>query len=235
MIYGRIPHMKLLGIEMSSAHGSVAIKVNGHVEQRSLGPSRQQAAHILPIIDELLSDYGLKVAELDLLTFSAGPGSFTGIRMALGVVQGLALATELPVLPMSSLQILAQTACRLHPVQNIFCVIDAFMGEVYSGLYQRSARNVDTEIMLPLRPDQLTKPQETPFPADGTWLGVGNAWEVYKNELLPAERIASTVIDLQPQAQDLLTLAENMLDIKQSIDEILPYYLRDKSAWQINI
>lgn len=220
--------MNILGIETSSVGGSVALKLGTHIEQQSLGPSRQQAGQILPIIAQLLSRHSLDVYDLDLLTFSAGPGSFTGVRMGLGVVQGLALAANLAVIPISSLQVLAQSAYRLEHCTHVFCLVDAFMGEIYSGTYQ-----LDTAgIMFPITEDHLSKPENLLFPASGSWTGIGSGWESYRAQLAQNEQISAINGILQPQAQDLVLLAENMLDKKLSIDDVLPYYLRDKDAWK---
>ena len=127
--------MPVLAFELSSTQGSVALQVGKQCEQVALGSARKQIEQVLPVVDALLQKYQLKLSDIDCLALSAGPGSFTGLRVALGICQGLALGSEIPVVTLSSLHILAQSAQRLLGAEQVVCCVNAFMEQVYLGQY----------------------------------------------------------------------------------------------------
>ncbi len=215
--------MNMLAIETSSSKGSIALQVGNLLRQVVLAQQRQQLTEILPTIDSLLSQQHLQVRQLDALVFSAGAGSFTGIRIALGIAQGLALAADIPVAVVPSLQALAQTAWRLHRYQHVFCCINAYMQQIYAATYKLHG----DQLMHPVVTGQLLSPKAVRQWRLPNYHGVGDAWQAYGNSL------QSNVIDktlLFPEAQDLLTL---LPIIKMAaIDDVVVHYLRGKSAWQ---
>lgn len=215
--------MNILAIETSSLQGSIALQVDCLVRQVTLRKQRQQLSEILPIIDRLLSQQQLLVEQLDALVFSAGPGSFTGIRIALGITQGLSLATDIPVAAVSSLQTLAQTAWRLHSYQDVFCGVNAYMQQMYIAAYTLHSDH----LMHPIIVDQLLSPAAVSKLSLADYHGVGDAWQAY------ATNLQCNVIDktlLFPQAQDLITLLP--LVKMTTIDDVVAHYLRGKEAWQ---
>ena len=123
--------MKLLAFETSSRTGSVALHVDGTVRQESIATPREQTEQLLPLTAGLLNGAGLALRDLDAIAFGRGPGSFTGLRIAAAVAQGLGLATGLPLLPVSSLAAAAQGLWRTHGSSNTLVCADARMGEVY--------------------------------------------------------------------------------------------------------
>ena len=224
--------MNILAIETSGSFGTVALRHGMDNVQLNITVQQQQIATILSLIDELLEQRKLTLAELDYLAFSAGPGSFTGIRIAFGVIQGIALVTNKPVLAISSLHVLAQTSGRLLQQKQVIPCINAYMDQVYWGCYELDEQS----IMQALQPDQVSAPEAIELLLDETYCGVGNAWQVY------AERIPQDVQtqlihcdpEITPQAYDLLILAEAAArkgDAKL-IDDITPFYLREKGAWR---
>lgn len=134
--------MKLLALDTASGQCSAALLLDGAVVSRGVMTAREHAQLILPMIDALLAEAGLALAALDGIAFGRGPGSFTGVRIAAAVTQGLAAGADLPVLPVSSLRALAAQAQRraLHdggtmPEGGVLACMDARMGEVYWGVF----------------------------------------------------------------------------------------------------
>ena len=215
--------MNILAIETSSPQGTIALQANNSVQQITLQQPRQQLSEILPTIESLLSQQNLLLQQLDVLTFSMGPGSFTGIRIALGIIQGLALATAIPVAAISSLRVLAQTAWRLHNYRHVFCCVNAYMQQLYIAAYELHKDH----LMHPVIADQLLSPVAVKALSLFKYHGVGDAWQAY------ATKLQCDVVDetlLFPQAQDLITLLP--LTKITAIDEVVAHYLRGKEAWQ---
>ena len=204
--------MNILSFETSSTKSSIALAHQGKVHQVELGQPRGQIAQMLPTITELLEAAKLTLKDLDVLAFSAGPGSFTGIRVALGMLQGIALATETPIAAVSSLRVLAQTAYRTLGHKNVLTVINAFMGEIYWGVYALDAEGVMQAKML----DQISKPEMLDLSAFSEYTVVGDG-------------LASLPL-VYPEAQDIILLiASTPL---QKIDDVSPFYLRMEDAWK---
>ena len=179
------------------------------------------------MIQQLLGEAGITASALDAIAFGRGPGAFTGVRIAIGVVQGLAFALDRPVLPVSNLAVLAQRALRERGAIQVAAAIDARMDEVYWGCYRAEAgemRLLGQEAVLP--PEQAQAPRGS----DGDWFGAGTGWGAY------AERIALKPVgmagDLLPHAADLLDLAGFAWGRGEAVpaDQAQPVYLRDQVA-----
>ncbi len=217
----------LLALDTATEACSVALLHNGQVFSRYAVIPRLHAQRILPMIREVLTEAGIAKSALDAIAFGRGPGAFTGLRIAVGVVQGLAFALERPVLPVSNLAAIAQRACREHGAQQVAVAIDARMDEVYWGCYSV----VNGEVCLQgveavLAPERA----ELPPSAQGEWFAAGTGWQAY------AERIAVPVYgrdaQLLPHAEDILTLARGMWQRGEAISaqQAQPIYLRDQVA-----
>ena len=135
--------MKLLAIETATETCSVALSVNGDVQQRFKHAPRQHAELILPWVEELLAQAGIGFGAVDAIAFSRGPGSFTSLRIGIGVVQGLAWASGCPVIPVSSLAATAQVAAD-KGINTALVALDARMNEVFTGLFRRNDNGVMT-------------------------------------------------------------------------------------------
>lgn len=216
----------LLALDTATEACSVALLHDGKVSSHYEVIPRLHAQKLLPMIQQLLADAGTTLSAVDAIAFGRGPGAFTGVRIAIGVVQGLAFALERPVLPVSNLAVLAQRAMRERGVSQVAAAIDARMDEVYWGCYQAVAgemRLVGDEAVLPPERAQL------PADASGEWFGAGTGWSY-------AERIGVTPsgqdATLLPHAQDLLTLATFAWQRGEAIaaDLAQPVYLRDNVA-----
>ena len=216
----------LLALDTATEACSVALLHDGKVSSHYEVIPRLHAQKLLPMIKDLLAEAGTSLSAVDAIAFGRGPGAFTGVRIAIGVVQGLAFALDRPVLPVSNLALLAQRAYREHGARQVAAAIDARMDEVYWGCYQESAgemRLVGAEAVLP--PEQACLPAD----ASGEWFGSGTGWGY-------AERIPVAMsgqdATLLPHALDLLTLAQFAWARGEGIaaDLAQPVYLRDKVA-----
>ncbi|MCW2267842.1 tRNA threonylcarbamoyladenosine biosynthesis protein TsaB [compost metagenome] len=216
----------LLALDTATEACSVALLHDGKVSSHYEVIPRLHAQKLLPMIQQLLADAGTTLAAVDAIAFGRGPGAFTGVRIAIGVVQGLAFALERPVLPVSNLAVLAQRALREQGVHQVAAAIDARMDEVYWGCYQDvggEMRLVGSEAVLP--PEQAVLPAD----AKGDWFGAGTGWGY-------AERIPVALsgqdASLLPHAQDLLALATFAWQRGEAIpaDQAQPVYLRDNVA-----
>ncbi|WXL27100.1 tRNA (adenosine(37)-N6)-threonylcarbamoyltransferase complex dimerization subunit type 1 TsaB [Ectopseudomonas mendocina] len=217
----------LLALDTATEACSVALLHEGNVLSHYEVIPRLHAQRLLPMIKQLLADAGVAMSALDGIAFGRGPGAFTGVRIAVGVVQGLAFALDRPVLPVSNLAVLAQRSLREHGAAQVVAAIDARMDEVYWGCYradQGEMRLQGVEAVLP--PELASLPRD----AGGEWFAAGTGWGAY------AERIAVATVGrdagMLPHAEDLLALARFAWQRGEAVsaDEAQPVYLRDQVA-----
>ncbi|MBT8117649.1 MAG: tRNA (adenosine(37)-N6)-threonylcarbamoyltransferase complex dimerization subunit type 1 TsaB [Gammaproteobacteria bacterium] len=221
---------RLLAIETSSAACSAALSIDGRVEERHALAPRQHASLILPMIESLLVEAGLRVGELDACAFGCGPGSFTGVRIAASVIQGIAFAVDLPVVPVSTLAVLAQGGMRETGQAHMLAALDARKDEVYWGAYRQSGSD-RPEL---LGEERVCAPADIDMPAGSDWVGVGSGWAAH-GEVLAAqagERLVRLMHDLEPRARDVATIA--MADFRAgrtvAAADAIPVYLRNRVA-----
>lgn len=216
--------MKLLAIETSSTACSAALTIENEITSHHEVAPLQQARQILPMIDHLMSSNQIKLNQLDALAFGCGPGSFTGVRIATSVMQGLGFALNKPLISISSLAALAQEAYELHGWRQILVCVDARIHEVYWGFYKVN----ETGLAQLIGQEQVSSPQNIHL--EEGWFGAGNGWEVYKDQFItqPLKK-DSTIL---PTATAILTLAKPKFKMGQWIktEEALPTYLRDNVA-----
>ncbi len=218
--------MKLLAIDTATEACSAALTIDGVVTKKYQVAPRQHAELILTMVDELLADSSLSLTQLDALAFGRGPGAFTGVRIATGVIQGLAMSVDCPVVPVSTLAALAQGA--ISTSKQVACAIDARMGEVYWGLYQTS----DNKIMQLVGEESVCPPASVNIPESGDWLGVGSGWETYENELTyrMGGSLSACRMGDYPSAEAICILGIDGFQRGEAVDaaEAQPVYLRDK-------
>jgi len=223
-------HVKLLAVETSTTACSAALYSDGHVEERYVLAPRQHAALILPMIESLLVEAGLAAGQLDAIAFGCGPGSFTGVRIAASVVQGIAFGSGLPVVPVSSLAALAQGAMRETGEQGILAALDARKCEVYWGCYVRAPGNT---VVLQGK-ERVCPPGDVPVPQTGKWVGAGSGWAACGDSLMlrAGERVVRLLPDLEPHAGDIALLGMQALHagVVVAPEAALPVYLRDNVA-----
>lgn len=219
---------KILAIDASSEACSAACLVDNEIYERSAVIPRKHTELILPMVEEVMSQAGLSLNQLDALAFNRGPGSFTGVRVGTSVAQGLAYALDLPVIPVSGLAAVAQGARRKLGKDKILVVMDARMDEVYWAYYQftqGSMQLLGGEHVSPL--SAMSKPVE------GDWFAVGSGITVYNKEFNAwggNQSVTSLTENLLPQAIDVAELAklEFLAGNTVSAMEAQPIYLRDK-------
>jgi tRNA threonylcarbamoyladenosine biosynthesis protein TsaB len=222
--------MKLLAIETATEACSAALLSDGEITERLVVQPRKQSELILGMVDELLATAGISPRELDAVAFGAGPGSFTGVRIATGVAQGIAYGADLPVVPVSTLAAMAQHHFRQSGQRRMLPAFDARMNELYWGCYEVD----ESRLAQPLLPDRLLPPERVTWLHGGGWHGVGGGWEAYG--VILSRRMGD---DLQATSPDLLCSAYDvaLLGAAQFQDvggvsaaEASPFYLRDEVA-----
>jgi tRNA threonylcarbamoyladenosine biosynthesis protein TsaB len=219
--------MKLLALDTSSESCSCALWIDGDIQDRSQIAPRQHADLILAMADELLKQADLIPSQLDVVAFGRGPGSFTGLRIACGVAQGIAFAADIPVAPISSLAALAQATYQQTKDKNILTCIDARMSEVYWACYQ-----LQNGLMTLQTEERVSPASQVNIATDKhIWFGAGSGWDSYEAELkkyLP--QIQHYQAEAYPQAHAMLPLAISMFEQQQvvSAEQALPVYLRNK-------
>jgi tRNA threonylcarbamoyladenosine biosynthesis protein TsaB len=217
----------LLALDTATEACSVALLHEGKVLSHYEVIPRLHAQRLLPMIKQLLADASVPMSALDAIAFGRGPGAFTGVRIAVGVVQGLAFALDRPVLPVSNLAVLAQRSLREQGVSQVAAAIDARMDEVYWGCYraeQGEMRLQGIESVLP--PEQAALPRD----ADGEWFAAGTGWGAYAQRIPVA--VSGCDAAMLPHAEDLLTLARFAWARGEAVvaDQAQPVYLRDQVA-----
>lgn len=220
--------MKLLAIETATEACSAAVYLDGQVYSREAIAPQKHSELILPMCDEVLADAGLSRVALDAVAFGRGPGSFTGLRIAVGVAQGAAFALDRPVVPVSTLAALAQGAAD-EGADHILAALDARMGEVYWGAFQ-----VSDGLVTAAGPERVSAPEAVSPPGAGPWTGVGSGWASYGSLLqAPMGTLLQRVLDGRfPLARHVAMLAAQAYAAGESVaaHEALPVYLRDNVA-----
>ncbi|HKY02936.1 MAG TPA: tRNA (adenosine(37)-N6)-threonylcarbamoyltransferase complex dimerization subunit type 1 TsaB [Burkholderiales bacterium] len=219
--------MNILVLESSTDRLSLALGVGERVYECDFHAGQTHAESILDEIGRLLETAQLSLADLQAIVYGEGPGAFTGLRIACGNAQGLALARGLPVLGIGNLLAVAEES---GAVQALVC-LDARMGEVYHAAYRKDAGDWHT-VSAP----GLYKPAEVPVPSDGGWIGCGSGFAAY-GEMLENRlkgRLTCTLPDIYPTARAMLKLAKPRLEAGAGQDAATaaPIYIRDKVAFK---
>lgn len=223
----------ILSLDSSTDACSVALYANGQMDARFELAAKSHTQRLLPMVDELLASNNLTLRDLDAIAFGRGPGSFTGLRICMGIVQGLAFGAQLPVIPVSTLEAMALGYYRANPEISlpVLVTLDARMDEVYWGLFTRAGYSVaalsDEFVMKP----ELLPEQEVIRSLAGQFIAVGPGWHYPAMQALAASTI---VIDAQPQAEDIALIAAQVWSAGGAIDvlDAQPVYLRDTISWQ---
>jgi tRNA threonylcarbamoyladenosine biosynthesis protein TsaB len=229
--------MKLLAVDTATEACSAALFIDGAVHEQFELASKKHTQLILPMIDSLMAEAGLRPSDLDALAFGRGPGSFTGLRIATGVIHGIALAADLPVVPVSTLAALAQDYFANKAAAPVaesspkvaFTAMDARMGEIFWGVYRYDPSGFVTL----LGREAVTPAEHVEFPAL-SGIGLGSGWAAYPAVL--SNRLAGWVCQIEsafwPRAGVIAQLASH--DYAQGlavpVEQAMPVYLRDKVA-----
>lgn len=219
--------MKILALDTATEACSAALWCDGEILARryQLAP-RRQAELILPFCEAVLDEAGLSPTQLDALAFGRGPGAFTGVRVAASVAQGIAFATDLPVLPISTLAAMAHGVWRCHRSERIAVAIDARMGEIYWACYR-----VMDQFIEPVVPERVCPPgRVSAVPDSGIWVGAGTGWGKYPERLEQRFPIAECRPEWYPDAIDIAELGAMSWREGKAVpaEQALPVYLRDR-------
>ncbi len=221
--------MKLLVLDTSTEWCSAALWLEGRVLARRVLAEQRHSSLLLPMVDELLREAGLTLRQLEGIGYGAGPGSFTGLRIACAVTQGLAFGADLPVVGVSTLESIAEQT----GVDRVLTVLDARMAEVYWGAYERTGAGWHA-----VSQPQLALPESVVVPASGAWVGAGNGFVALGEVLRPrlAAQLARIDDTLMPDAAAMAPLAARALERGEGVDAALaaPIYLRDKVALTVD-
>jgi tRNA threonylcarbamoyladenosine biosynthesis protein TsaB len=216
--------MKLLAFDTSTEACSAALYIDGEITSLYEIAPQRHAELILPMVDQVLSQGQVKLTDLDAIAFGRGPGSFTGVRIATGIAQGLAFSADLPLIPVSSLAALAQSV--KDEADYIAAAIDARMGEIYFGLY-KSGDNVEL-----VGEETVIAPAKLEISDMPVCYGIGTGWASYTGSLkvIFKDKLKDYAGDRYPHAKDLAILAVDACrkGVLTKPENAAPVYLRDK-------
>ncbi len=226
---GKIASMNVLVLDTSTEWCSAALWLDGRILARRVLAEQRHSSLLLPMVDELLREAAVGLRQLDGIGYGAGPGSFTGLRIACAVTQGLALGADLPVVGVSTLESIAEQS----GAERVLTVLDARMAEVYWAAYRREG-----EAWRAVSEPQLALPESVAVPAGGDWVGAGNGFAALGEVLRPRLEHALLRIDttLMPDAAAMAPLAAAAFARGEGMDAALaaPIYLRDKVALTVD-
>jgi tRNA threonylcarbamoyladenosine biosynthesis protein TsaB len=219
------PAVNLIALETSTEYCSLAVSRGAQVFGRSIHAGQRHSELALPGLRGLLQEAGLDMEAIEGVAFGAGPGSFTGLRIACGLAQGLALARNLPVAPIGTLLALAENS----GAEKVIACLDARMGEVYHGAYRNSGGN-----WIEMHAPGLYHPDAVPAVEGGQWFACGSGFRVHASILTRRYHGALAHIDADavPNAAAMLRLARKVFAAGQGVDAAaaVPLYVRDKVA-----
>lgn len=217
--------MRILALETSTEYCSVALWQDGNCTSRSELAGQKHSELLIDMLDDLLREAGTGLAQLGGIAFGAGPGSFTGVRIACGTAQGLALGADLPVAGVSTLLALAQASGH----DKVIAALDARMGEIYHAAYQKQSG-----AWVAVCEPALCRPQLAPAVEGAGWFGAGSGFKMHEAALGNCYDGQLTGMDSLaiPQASAIAELAAEQFAAGKGVDAALaaPVYLRDKVA-----
>ena len=225
--------MNILAIETATDACSCALEHSGTTVTRHAVAPRRHTELLLPMIDSVLAEAGVALGALDAIAFGRGPGSFTGLRIACSVAQGLAFGADCPLVGVSTLQVIAAGMHRTHAAPRVLVALDARMGEVYWGGFEW-----DGVAMAPVLEESVAPPQAVRVPIERAWAGAGSGWATYRDVLdecvadrqgRPPEPVEAARL---PAAVDMLVPAKAALEAGLAVapEDAAPVYLRSNVA-----
>ena len=217
--------MRILALDTSTEYLSLALLLDGQMLSRDVHAGQTHSQLILPTIGEMLKEAGVSLHDLDGIAYGAGPGSFTGLRIACGVTQGLAFGANLSVAGISTLLALAHGT----DADKVIACLDARMGEVYHAAYVRRG-----DSWAETSPPALYKPEAVPIPEGEGWTGAGSGWAAYKDVFCEhfAGKTNHVLPDAYPRASSIAALADPVFKAGRGVPaaQAAPVYIRNKVA-----
>jgi len=225
--------VNILAIETATDACSCAVEFSGTITTRHRVEPRRHTELLLPMIDEVLADAGADLGAIDAIAFGRGPGSFTGLRIACSVAQGLGFGAGRPLVAVSTLQVIAAGMQRARGTPRVLVALDARMGELYWGGFEW-----DGVTMVPAFEESVVSPAAVHRPDAGEWAGAGSGWIAHRAAL--EERVAGRLgrspepVDAArlPRASDMLVPARRALEAGLAVapEDAAPVYLRSRVA-----
>ena len=225
--------MRILAIDTATEACSVALQdAEATYAQFELCP-REHTQRILPMVQDVLTSAQTTLSDIDVLAYGRGPGSFTGVRIGIGIAQGLALGADLPMVGISTLATMAQGAWRRTGATRVLAAIDARMGEVYWAEYVRDEagnwQGESTEAVL--KPEAVA---ERLAALSGEWTTVGTGWQAWPDMALNSAVVIQDGQTTLPEAEDMLLLAQQAFSAGNgvAVEASEPVYLRNEVTWK---
>jgi tRNA threonylcarbamoyladenosine biosynthesis protein TsaB len=225
--------MRIFALETSTERLSLALLKDGRMFERDIDAGQRHSDLALPLIHELFAETGIGIGDLDAIAFGQGPGSFTGVRIACGLAQGMAFGAGLGMIPVQTQMTIAEQCAE----DRVLVALDARMGEVYLAAYERDT-NVDSGWVVHVAP-MLVRPDALPQLKGGNWKIVGSAWrQPALRDALTAKyagQITGPDGDLMPRASAAARIAERLFSrggkaVTVHPRDAAPLYLRDRVA-----
>ena len=213
--------MKILAIDTCTEVASVTLFSSEVKITRVLTDIPKSSGHILKLCDKVFKEVREDLKDIDLISYTNGPGAFTGVRMCIGVVQGLSLSCEIPTLSFSSLELLGFRASKLLKKNKIALALDARMGEVYWAIYEKGI----------ISGMKICKPEEVDN-LDSSFIGVGSGWKAYNEKLTLTSQVTESDLNIHLESGDLIDMSMKALKSgeKGTFELPKPIYLRNNVA-----
>ena len=213
--------MNILAIDTCTDIASVTLFKSGEFTSRVLSGVEKTSGHILKLCNEVFIESKTQLKEVDLISYSKGPGSFTGVRMCIGVVQGLSLSMQIPTMGFTTLELIGFKASQLTKSKKIAVALDARMGEVYWATYVDGL--IDNM--------KICNPQEVDV-LGSSFLGVGSGWKTYSEVLKKTSNISKIDLSIKPESSALIELSLQGMNegFEGTLDLAQPIYLRNNVA-----
>ena len=213
--------MNILAIDTCTEIASVTLLNSGERYNRELSGVEKTSGHVLKLCNEVFKESQTKLKDVDLISYSRGPGSFTGVRMCIGVVQGLSLSMEIPTMGFTTLELVGFGASQLLKSKKIAVALDARMGEVYWATYI----NGSIDNMKICSPEEVND-------LDSSFVGVGSGWKVYSEKLKLVSKINDIDLSIKPKSSVLIELSLEAIKVglEGALELPQPIYLRNNVA-----
>ncbi|MCL1068803.1 tRNA (adenosine(37)-N6)-threonylcarbamoyltransferase complex dimerization subunit type 1 TsaB [Shewanella olleyana] len=222
--------LTILALDTCTESCSAALSHHQQVFNRAANAPREHSQRLLPMVDEVLKEAQINIADVNLIAYGRGPGSFTGIRICTSMTQGLALGHDIPVIGISTLAAMAQMAIDSVNAKQVFVAIDARMNEIYWGQFT-SVNGIATLV----GDEHVTNPDKVEVALDTTQdiMLCGTGFDAYPDLLAEVAAIKMTDIKL-PDAEAMLKLAKVGFEqgLSTPVDDLAPVYLRDTVTWK---
>ncbi|WP_435189927.1 tRNA (adenosine(37)-N6)-threonylcarbamoyltransferase complex dimerization subunit type 1 TsaB [Pseudothioglobus sp. nBUS_23] len=213
--------MNILAIDTCTDIASVTLYKSGEFTSRAMSGVEKTSGHILKLCDEVFKESKTQLKEVDLISYSKGPGSFTGVRMCIGVVQGLSLSMQIPTMGFTTLELIGFRAMQITKSKKIAVALDARMREVYWATYVDGLID-NMKICNPQEVDDL----------DSSFVGVGSGWKACSEALKIASNISKIDLSIKPESSALIELSLQAMNegFEGTLDLPQPIYLRNNVA-----